>query len=158
MLQLHLGICVCTPPPRTNVASLFGIKPTSSLLVFQIPVLHYNVNYGGVSGLPESGHPRIFATSPREFSRLPPAVKRPPSSVQQHVDDPSFRACLHPPIPLLLFRSFRFELSSTEPNDTPCCRKDCRESIYDFGSRFALQCRGSCTRRYRVVLLGFLRP
>jgi hypothetical protein len=145
MLQLHLGICACTPPPRTYFALLFGIQPTSPLLVFQIPVLHYDINYGRVPGLPELGHPRIFATSPlfgfAWCSEAPPLFG---SAARRR---PILQSLPPPPTPLLLFRSFRFELSPTSPNDTPFRRKDCRESIYDFGSRFALQCRGSCTIR-----------
>ena len=51
-------------------------------------------------------------------------------------------------------RSFRLYMLPTLPNDAPFRRKDCRKSIYAFGSRLALQCRGSCTKRsYRAALL-----
>jgi len=56
------------------------------------------------------------------------------------------------------FRSFRFKMLPTWLNDTPFRttqghRKDCRESIYDFGSRLALQCRGSSFRSFRFKML-----
>ena len=37
-----------------------------------------------------------------------------------------------------------FNFSQHGPTTRPSCRKDCRESIYAFGSRLALQCRVSC--------------
>ena len=45
------------------------------------------------------------------------------------------------------FRSFRFEMLPTYANDTPFCRRDCRESIFAFGSQFA-----------RAIRCPFLEP
>ena len=53
-------------------------------------------------------------------------------------------ASRHHGITMLLLRSFRFEFAQHSPMTRPSRRKDCRESIHAFGSRLALQCRGSC--------------
>ena len=50
----------------------------------------------------------------------------------------NLRSCADP------FRSFRFKFAQHSPTTRPSRRKDCRESIYAFGSRLALQRRGSC--------------
>ena len=42
-----------------------------------------------------------------------------------------------------LFRSFRFQFAQHSQATRPSHGKDCRERSYAFGSRLALQCRGS---------------
>ena len=95
----------------------------------------------------ESSMSRIWAPNPRFLENKSKSSKRRARrSNRNHICESSLnyvsqtwsqiatswnslkRLCKH-------FRSFRFWLSPAYPNDTPFRRKDCRGSIYAFGSR-----------------------